>query len=353
MKAAVYYKVNDIRVEERPEPLAYKNNMIAKVKCCSICGTDLKILISGNPRCHPPRIIGHEMVGSLIHIGSEVEGFEIGERVTLATTISCGVCDYCMIGLGNLCLNARPISYDYDGAFAEYIEIPFSAIKGGNVIKVPETVSDEAATLSEPLSCAVNSHEIVNLNKGDNVVIIGGGPLGAIHAELAKAEEAKQVIITETCKTRLELLKKRFSDVIVIDASLGDVQKSIREKTNGLGADIVIVCAPAKVAMEKSLNLARKGGGVSFFASLPKGLSEIMIDSRIIHYNELRVTGASDSRPEHVQKAVKLLEKGLIDHNAIITHKLSLEKIYEGFELMKNRNSLKILVYPGGIDNEI
>lgn len=347
MKAAVYYSAGDIRVEERPDPIPDKNNMIVKVKCCSICGTDLKILTSGNPRCHPPRIIGHEMVGTIIHKGSEVEGFKIGDRITLATTISCGVCNYCRIGLGNVCPDAKPISYDFDGAFAEYIEIPAAAIRGGNVVKVPESVPDEAAALSEPLSCAVNSHEIVNLKMGDTVVIVGGGPLGAIHAELAKAEGAKQVIITETCETRLELLRKRLKGVIMVDASKEDVQDSVKKMTNGLGADTVIVCAPAKAAMEQAINLARKGGGVSYFASLPKGASDITVDSRIIHYNELRVAGASDSRPEHVVKAVQLLSKGKIDYNAIITHKLPLEKIHEGFELMKNRDSLKILVYPG------
>ena len=352
MKAAVYYKQGDIRVEERPDPVSKKNNMIVKVSCCAICGTDLKILTSGNPRCHPPRIIGHEMVGSIIHLGSEVYGFKIGDRITLATTISCGECEYCNIGLGNLCNNSKPISYDYDGAFAEYIEIPPAAIKGGNVIKVPGSVPNEAASLSEPLSCAINSHEIANLRKGSNVVIVGGGPLGAIHAELAKAEGAKQVIITEACAERLELLKTRLDDVIVLDAINEDVQKIIKEKTNGLGADIVIVCAPSKTAMEQSLSLARKDGSVSFFASLPRGSSKITIDSRIIHYNELRVTGASDSRPEHVIKAVELFEKNLINYNAIITHKIPLEKINEGFELMKKRRSLKILVYPGGVDSE-
>jgi len=346
VKAAVYYAPWDIRIENRPEPVEKEDNLIVEVKCCSICGTDLKIATAGNPRCHPPRIIGHEMVGKIIYIGPEIEGFSIGDRITLATTISCGHCSYCKIGLGNLCPNAKPISYDYDGAFAEYIEIPPSAIEGGNVVKVPDNVSDEAA-LCEPLSCAINSHEIVGLKKGDHVVIVGGGPLGAIHAELAKAEGAKEVIIVETCEARLELLK-RLKGVILIDGSREDVLSVIKSRTNDMGADIVIVCAPAGNAMEQAVSLARKGGGISFFASLPKDKSEIRLDSRIIHYGELRIAGASDSRPEHVAKAVEMLAEGTIDYNAIITHRISLDKIHEGFELMRNRDSLKILVYPKG-----
>ena len=346
MKAAVYYAPGNIRVENRPEPVEKEDNIIVEVMCCSICGTDLKIATAGNPRCHPPRIIGHEMVGQIIYVGSEVEGFSMGDRITLATTISCGECNYCKIGLGNLCQNAKPISYDYDGAFAEYIEIPPSAIKGGNVIKVPDNVSDEAA-LCEPLSCAINSHEIIGLKKGDHVVIIGGGPLGAIHAELAKAQGAKEVIIVGRGEARLKLLK-RLKGVILIDGSKEDVLSIIRSGTNDMGADIVIVCAPTKSAMEQSISLARKGGGISFFASLTKDKSEIQLDSRIIHYGELRITGVSDSRPEHVTKAVQMLAEGNIDYNAIITHRICLDKIHEGFELMKNKDSLKILVYPKG-----
>lgn len=348
MKAAVYYSAGNIKVEERPDPVPAENNMLVKVECCSICGTDLKIFTTGNPRCHPPRIIGHEMAGTVLHAGSEVKGFKKDDRITLATTVSCGGCTYCKMGLGNVCPNSTPISYDYDGAFAEYLEIPPAAIRGGNVIKIPESVPDEAAALSEPLSCAINSHEIAGVKKNDTVVIVGGGPLGAIHAELAKAEGVKKVMVVETCGIRLGILRSRFKDILFIDGMKEDVPAYVKEHTGGLGADVVIVCAPVRAAMEQSLQLARKGGTVSFFASLPKGSSEITVDSRVIHYGELRVVGASDSRPEHVVKAVKLLEKGKIDYNAVITHKISLEDILEGLNLMKNRNSLKILVYPKG-----
>ena len=136
MKAAVYYGAGDIRVEERPEPIRTEDNLVARVTCCAICGTDLKLSIVGNPRCHPPRIIGHEFAGVIDHAGKAVNGFKPGDRITMATTIACGNCAYCNRGLGNLCPNAKPISYDFDGAFAEFIAIPPEAIAGGNVIKV-------------------------------------------------------------------------------------------------------------------------------------------------------------------------------------------------------------------------
>ena len=197
MKAAVYYGPGKISIEDHPEPAPTADNLVLKVTCCAICGTDLKLATVGNPRCHPPRVIGHEMVGRIIHVGSQVQGYAVGERVTLATTLGCGNCPYCARGLGNVCLNAQCISYDYDGAFAELLAVPPRALAGGNVVKVPASVPDEAAALSEPLSCAINSHDLVGLKAGHKVLILGGGPLGAIHAELAKARGASDVMLVE------------------------------------------------------------------------------------------------------------------------------------------------------------
>ena len=131
MQAVVYHGPGDIRVEERPEPAPAPDNLIVRVRGCCICGTDLKLATVGNPRCHPPRIIGHEMVGGDLHAGPAVAGFRVGERITLATTVSCGKCPYCERGLGNMCPNAMPISYDFDGAFAPLVAIPPMALAGG------------------------------------------------------------------------------------------------------------------------------------------------------------------------------------------------------------------------------
>jgi len=159
MKAAVYHGPGDIRVEECPEPLPTRDNLIAEVHYCAICGSDKKLATVGHPRWRPPRIIGHEMVGHLVHVGAEVEGFAVGERITLATTLGCLECAYCKLGLANLCPHAQPISQASDGAFAARLAIPPLAIHGGNVLIVPAAVSDEAAALSGPLSCAVNAQE--------------------------------------------------------------------------------------------------------------------------------------------------------------------------------------------------
>ena len=345
MKAAVYYGPGDIRVEHRPEPVPQADNLIVEVICCAICGTDLKLATVGNPRCHPPRIIGHEMVGRIVQVGSDVQGFSVGERITLATTVACGNCNICDLGLGNLCPDSKPISYDFDGAFAQRLAIPAAALKGGNVVKVPKSVPDEAAALSEPLSCAINAQELAGVRANDSVLIIGGGPLGAIHAELAKGLGAKVVMIAELSESRLALLRV-LKGVTLINGASQNVASVVKERTMGLGADVVIVCAPSRQAHEESLKYVRKGGGVSFFASLPKDAPQVSLDSRAIHYGELRVVGVSDSRPEHVAKAVAMMAQGKLELESLVTHRVSLDNIHDGLELMKNKQSLKVLVRP-------
>lgn len=345
MKAVVYHGPGDIRIEERPEPQGTETNIIAEVICCAICGTDLKLATTGNPRCHAPRVIGHEMSARIAHVGCGVKGFSKGERITLATTIACGKCPCCRKGLGNLCPYSKPVSYDFDGAFARYVAIPYEAVLGGNILKIPDSVSDEAAALSEPLSCAINAQILAGVGQDDVVLIVGGGPLGALHAEAAKAMGAKEIIIVERSELRITLLQK-LKGVIVLGDEASNIRKVLDEKTGGLGADVVIVCAPAKEAQENAIGYARKGGRISLFASLPKGKSMIELDSRTIHYGELRIIGASDSRPEHVAKALEFMGRGLIDTGAIITHKLDIDRFFDGINLMKEQKCLKVLIYP-------
>ena len=344
MKAAVYYGPGDIRVEERPAPVPTPENLIVDVHCCAICGTDLKLATVGNPRCHPPRIIGHELVGHISHVGANVKGFALGERITLATTLACGECDVCRLGLGNMCPNAKPISYDFDGGFAEQVEVPALALRGGNAVRVPEGVPDEAAALSEPLSCVINALELAGLIPGQKVLILGGGPLGALHAEVAKALGAADVMIVQRSEPRLSLLR-RIEDITLFDGTQ-DVEAAVRARTDGLGADLVVVCAPSRQAQEQALRYARKGGCVSFFASLPKGDSDITLDSRLLHYSELHLVGASDSRPRHVTRAVQLMQENRIQLGPIVTHRVALQEIHAGLQLMKDKACLKVLVYP-------
>ena len=343
MKKVIFYKQNDIRVEDIARPTVEPGGLLAKVQACAICGTDLKMYLNGNPRIKPPQTIGHEFVAEIVEVGKGAKGFETGARVTMATSISCGNCDVCRAGFTNRCENLKPISYDYPGAFAEYIAIPPAGVIGGNVIKVPADLG-EIAALAEPISCAINSQILASVKKGDTVVVVGFGPLGAIHAQLARANGATKIIVTGRSPYRLKLAES-FDIDAVIDTKKADMVEQTMKLTAGEGADAAIVTVPTAHAQQQSLSMVRKGGMVNLFASLPKGNSELKIDSRLIHYRELFISGASDSTPSHVDLAVKLLDKGLITQE-IITHRLGIDSFMDGIELMQNSQCLKVLIEP-------
>jgi L-iditol 2-dehydrogenase len=343
MKAVVYHQAGDIRIENIHEPKIEAGGLLVKVQACAICGTDLKMYQKGDPRVPPGQIIGHEFVGEIVECGPRVQGYAVGERVTMATSISCGRCGFCQEGFTNRCEHLTPISRTYPGAFAEYIAIPASGVEGGFVIKVPKTLG-EIAALAEPVSCAVNAQILAGVKQGDTVVVMGCGPLGAIHTQVARARGAVKVIATGRSAWRLKQAESLEIDA-VIDTTKVDLVDEVMRMTDGLGADMVIATIPTIESQEQAFSLARKGGMVNLFAGLPRGQSSLTVDSRLIHYREIFVSGASDSTPQHVELAVKLLAKGPV-WDRIVTHRFPLGRFMEALRLMEQRQCLKILIYP-------
>jgi L-iditol 2-dehydrogenase len=345
MKAIMYYAPKDVRVEMIPVPACGDNEIRVKVDACAVCGTDLKSYNNGNPRIKAPLPMGHEFTGLVETIGKHVEGFTLGDRIVMATTISCGECYYCQRGWQNICANLSPMSFGYAGGMAEYTVIPSRALRNGHVIKVPEGVNAEHAALSEPVSCAVNTCEICEVRNGDTVVISGAGTLGMMNACVAREFGAQKIILVNRSKPRLERARSFGFDVL-IHSEEQDVLQTILDETNGIGADVVIVAAPAAAPQEQAIELVRKRGAVCLFASLPVGRNMLSLDSRKIHYGELRVLGISDSTPHHVAKAVELISQNRLPMEKLATHILGLDDIFKAFELMTSGKSLRVVLKP-------
>src|SRR4030042_1291408 len=184
MKAFVYHKAGDSRREAPPRPRAARDSAVIRVLACSVCGTDLRAWQHGNERITPPRINGHELCGRIVEIGPDCPGFAVGDRVSVVPAIGCGQCPSCRKGYTNLCDNLRTIGFQFDGGFAEFMEVPAAAFQAGHVYRTPEGVPDEVAALAEPVACVVNGQEFLRIAKGDAVAIFGSGFLGWIDAEL-------------------------------------------------------------------------------------------------------------------------------------------------------------------------
>ena len=345
MKAVVYHGPEDVRVEDVDIPACAGDEIGVKVDACAVCGSDLKAYLVGNPRIKPPRIMGHEFTGLVETVGAGVEGFAAGERVVMATSVSCGACFYCRKGHRNLCAEVAPMGFSYDGGMAEYVTVPARALANGHVIKVPEGVAAVHAALAEPVSCCVNSLENCDISEGDTVVVVGAGPMGIINACVAREVGAGKVIVAEINPTRLSQVEAFGFDRLVNPAER-DLAAVVKEEPDGIGADEVIEAAPAAAPQEQALSLVRKQGTVCLFASLPVGKNMLNMDSRLIHYGEIRIVGSSDSTPAQVERAVELIAGGSMPADKLASHTLGLDGILKAYELMQSGEALRVVLVP-------
>jgi L-iditol 2-dehydrogenase len=345
MNAVVYHGKGDVRFQQVPLPACGTSELRVKIQACAICGSDQKAYINGNPRLKPPITMGHEFTGCIDTVGGSVRGFTVGERIVMATSISCGQCAYCRRGWSNLCVKLDPMGFSYPGGMAEYVIIPEIAIRNGHVVKVPEGIAPEHACLAEPVSCAVNAVENCRVEKGDTVVVLGAGPLGIMNLFVAREYGARQLILAQREGKRLEQARQFDCDLLV-NTTTENLAEIVRARTGGIGADVVIVAAPEAGVQEQALELARKKGRVCLFASLPVGKNMLSMDSRKIHYGELEVVGASDSTARQVAKAVSLLARPDFPKEKLATPIMPMSRIADAWEAMAARDGMRVVLTP-------
>ena len=345
MQAVVYYAPGDIRVDDVSKPECAPGGLLVRVDACAVCGTDLKSRQHGNPRIKAPLVMGHEFTGIVETVSPDATGnFLPGDRIVMATSVSCGQCFYCRRGWRNLCIDLAPMGFSYPGGMAEYVAIPALALQGGHAVKVPKDVEAKYAALAEPVSCAVNSVRQCGVQSGDTVLVMGAGPMGLLNALVARAAGASVVLLSEPNASRREQAGGFDLDWI-LDPETDDVPQIVRDATDGRGVDVVIVAAPAISPQEQALSFVRRHGTVCLFASLPVGQSMLTFDSRILHYGEIRLIGSSDSTPEHVQEAVAMIAAKQIPVEKIVSHCLPMSEIEQAFELMKSGAALRVVLH--------
>ena len=345
MKAAVLEGIDKMVVKEVETPKVTDDGLLLKVRSCAVCGSDLRIFHYGNPRVKYPQIVGHEIAGDVIEVGSRVTRFKVGDRVAIGADVPCGECSFCRDGIGNNCMINYAMGYQFPGGYAEYLLVDPLVINYGPIHKIPENLSYDEATLAEPLACCINGLELSWVSLGDVVVIIGAGPVGCMLAELAKVVGAKKTIITQRSKTRLEMAKQYDIDV-VISAAEENVTERVLEETDGLGADVVLTATSTIEAQIQAIELIKKRGRINLFAGLPKGSPKLELDSNILHYKEAYMFGSHGSVPRHHRMALELLSAGRIQPKKYISHKFPLDQIMDAFMTVEKREGMKIIVNP-------
>jgi len=347
MLAAVYYGINDLRLEEVEDPSIANDEALVKVRVASICGTDLRILASGHFKIPPgtKRILGHEFSGEVIELGPEVKNLKLGMRISVAPNIGCGVCDECLRGFNNLCPDYQAFGINIDGAFAQYVRIPGAAIRQGNVMPIPDVISDEVAALCEPFSCCYHGSLACHITPNDTVLIIGAGPIGLMHIALARLSGALKVMVSEIIEERVAQAK-HFGADCVLNPVKEDLVSRVKEETNGKGADVVIVTVASPEVQEQALEVAARHGRINIFAGLPKEREEAHFHSNLIHYKELVVTGTTGSSTYDYRRAMNILTSGRVDLSPLISEKFKLKDVLQAFQFAASRKAFKVIITP-------
>ncbi len=349
MKAAVYTGLNQIAVQEVPEPvLSDPYGVILKVHTCSVCGSDLRIFHHGNPRVKPPQVIGHEIAGEVVAVGGDVQHLRVGDRMAVGADVPCGECHWCREGLGNNCQVNYAIGYQFHGGYAEYMPLNATTVRFGPVHKIPEGLSYEVAALAEPLACVINGLEMSQIRLGDTVVVIGAGPAGIMLMKLARSFGATSVIGVQRSRVRIpQALALSGADTIFCSQD-GDPVQAVLELTAGEGADVVITANSSVETHLQSLKMARQRGRINYFGGLPAGSPPVEMATNLIHYRELLLTGSHGSVPRQHRIALELLARGVIDGKALITHRFVLGDIVTAFATAEGHSGLKVVVSPTG-----
>jgi L-iditol 2-dehydrogenase len=345
MKAAVYEAADKVVVREVPTPAPGPGEVLVRVRACAVCGSDIRIFHHGNPRVIPPQVLGHEIAGDVVEVGEGVEAFRAGDRVASGADVPCGVCPACTSGRGNNCAVNYAIGYQFPGGFAEYVLFNKTTVDYGPLHLIPGDLSYAEAALAEPLACTINGLELVSLGVGESIVIIGAGPAGLLMAQLARHMGATKIILAQRSRMRLEMARQYDIDVLVATQE-EDLRERVMQETGGLGADVVVTACASTEMQELSIHLAAMRGRVNFFGGLPKGTPPIRLDSNVIHYRELFVTGSHGSVPRQHRAALGLLVCGAVKAQGLITHTLGLDDILEGFALVETRRGMKVIIEP-------
>lgn len=349
MKVARFYEPGDLRIEEAERPTLERDELLLRVHACATCGTDVKIFHHGHRNLKTlPRVIGHEIAGEVVEVGGDVEGWESGARVQCIAYVPCGHCYECTRRKMTVCDNATSVGYDYDGGFAEFMVVPANVLRVDGLNRIPEGLDYHVAAATEPLACALNAQEQIDVGRypDEAVVVFGSGPIGCMHVMLARAKGAAKVVMVEINADRLKLAGELVELDATIDASSHDPIAVVRDLTGGRGADVSIVAAGSARAQMQAIDMAAPQGRISLFGGLPKDNSEVTVDANVVHYTELTIAGPAGSTPDHNKQALGMIGSGAVRLDDLITDRLPLDRVHDALTAVESGTSIKVVIEP-------
>ena len=336
MKAAVLHGAKDIRTETVPDPVCESHGIIIKVKLCGVCGSDLHVYKRDG---QDGTIFGHEFSGDVAEVGSAVQNIKPGMRVTAAGFSPCGKCFWCREGKMHRCSNMALLGYQFPGAMAQYVHVPFAAMNR-SVFPLPDELTYEDGASVEPLSISYFSVNRAQPKDNEIVAVIGLGVIGLYAIQVLKAMGVGKIMASGRRPARLETAKICGAD-LVNDAAKDDAVKAIMEATANLGVNTVLECAGTQVTFDQSVAIARGGGKIMLVGVYEDALKWDPIS--VISKNITLVGCLGGNFPS----AIELLKSGKIKTKNMVTHTFSLDEAAEAFQAqLKDTGAIKVMIKP-------
>lgn len=340
MRVAMYYNNRDIRLEEMPIPGVGPGEMLIQVMASGICGSDIMEWY----RIHKaPLVLGHEIAGEVVEAGDGVKQYKKGDRVSASHHVPCNTCHYCLSGHPTVCETLRKTKF-FPGGFAEYILLPAINVDRG-VYLLPDVVSYEEGSFTEPLACVLRGQRLAGLRPGQSVLVVGSGISGLLHIQLAQALGAGRIVATDVIDFRLDAAKRLGANYTI--NALDYTPELLRDINDGRLADLVILCTGAPAAINQALQSVERGGMVLFFAATDKGVTVPISVNDLLFRNEITLTSSyAGDRADHIT-AVELIRSKRVRVKDMITHNLGLAETGLGFQLVvEGKNSIKVIIEP-------
>jgi L-iditol 2-dehydrogenase len=335
MRASIFEGGGRIAPGQWPRPAVGPGELLLRVRGCGLCGSDIAKIVAPDTRA--PAVFGHEVVGDVVETGEGVTGFGVGDRVVAAHHVPCGECHYCRRGSESMCRAFKASNLD-PGGFAEYVRVPPANVRHAT-FRIPEHLTDEEASFVEPLACCVRAVDRARVEPGDTAVVVGLGSIGRLFTQLLRRAGAVVVGVDQ------QLDRVDGARAAGIDAwPVGEGAARIRQRSAGRGADQVILTGGAGPALEWAAGVIRDGGQLHCFAGGDAGALPLPLEA--FYKRELTATTTYSSSPATLARAFWLLAAGKVGVEGLITHRLPLERLAEGVELMRRRRALKVYVTP-------
>ncbi len=344
MRAARLYGKEDLRVEEMTVPEPGAGEVLLRVKAAAVCGTDIRMYRNGARGATPgnPLVLGHEVSGVVESVGPEVRGYHPGMPVAVAPNMGCGVCDQCVSGNTQMCATYKAFGINIPGAFAPFMKIPREAVSQGNLAPIPEGADFVSAALIEPLACVYNAFQRIAIVPGDTVLVIGAGPIGLMHAKMAFMAGAAKVYMNDLSAERLSLCRKVEPAIIAIESE--GLKERLSVLTSGTGVSVCITAAPSGEAQVLALEVVGVNGRVMFFGGLPEGRSKVALDTNLVHYKQITITGTSRQSLIQYRQTLALVASGRLVVKDLVTMSTPLEEIRASFDQVMQGKGLKNVI---------